>query len=60
MPHLHQRDIAQKAIMALSPGFTNLLLEQLPYRRIIRPIFPLDGDFEWDSTIDGKSFSGLE
>lgn len=42
------RGIAQKAIMALSPGFTNLQLEQLPYKRIMRPIFPLDGDFEWD------------
>jgi len=42
------RDIAEKAIMALSPGFTNLQLEQLPYKRIMRPIFPLDGDFGWD------------
>lgn len=42
------RDIAQKAIMALSPGFTTLLLKQLPYKRIVRPIFPLDGDFEWN------------
>lgn len=43
------RGISQKSIMALSPGFTTLLLEQLPYKRIIRPIFPLDGDFEWSS-----------
>jgi len=42
------RDIAQKAIMSLSPGFTNLQLEQLPYKRIMCPIFPLDGDFEWN------------
>jgi hypothetical protein len=34
--------------MALSPGFTTLLLNQLPYKRIIRPIYPLDGDFKWD------------
>jgi microcystin degradation protein MlrC len=48
------RDIAQKAIMALSPGFTTLLLEQLPYKRIVRPIYPLDTDLEWSSvTPDG-------
>jgi len=41
------RDIARKAIMALSPGFTSLLLEQLPYKQIVRPIYPLDADFDW-------------
>jgi microcystin degradation protein MlrC len=38
------RGIAKKAFMALSPGFTTLMLDQLPYKRIIRPIFPLDGN----------------
>jgi len=42
------RDISQRSIMALSPGFTSLMLEALPYKRIMRPIFPLDQDFEWD------------
>ena len=42
------RPITRKSIMALSPGFTTLLLNQLPYKRIIRPIYPLDGDFKWD------------
>jgi len=41
------RDIARKAIMALSPGFTSLALDQLPYKQLSRPIFPLDADFEW-------------
>jgi len=41
------RPIARKSIMALSPGFTTLLLDQLPYKNIIHPIYPLDGDFEW-------------
>lgn len=41
------RDIARKAIMALSPGFTSLMLEKLPYKRIKRPIFPLDKDTEF-------------
>ncbi len=41
------RDMARKAIMALSPGFTSLMLEELPYKRIKRPIFPLDKDTEF-------------
>jgi len=41
------RDHAPRAIMALSPGFTDLRMEVLPFRRVVRPIFPLDGDFEW-------------
>jgi microcystin degradation protein MlrC len=41
------RAIAAGAIMALSPGFTDLRLEGLPYRRIRRPVYPLDGDFPW-------------
>ncbi len=28
--------------MAMSPGFTDLRIEQLPYRRVRRPIYPLD------------------
>lgn len=40
------RPIAKRSVMALSPGFTTLLLDQLPYRHIIRPIFPLDKDFD--------------
>lgn len=42
------RPIAQESVMALSPGFTTLLLEQLPYKNVVRPIFPLDKDFEWE------------
>lgn len=41
------RDCAPRAIMALSPGFTDLRLEQLPYQRVRRPIFPLDPAVEW-------------
>ncbi len=36
------RDNAPRAIMALSPGFTDLRLERLPYRHLRRPIYPLD------------------
>ena len=41
------RPIAKKSVMALSPGFTNLIMDQLPFKNVIRPIYPLDHDFEW-------------
>ena len=41
-------DNAPRAIMALSPGATSLQLGELPYRKIMRPVFPLDGDFDWE------------
>jgi microcystin degradation protein MlrC len=41
-------DHAPRAIMALSPGATDLRLDQLPYRRLTRPIYPLDGDWDWE------------
>lgn len=41
------RDIAPKAIMALTPGFANQILENLDYNHVRRPIFPLDPDMQW-------------
>ena len=41
------RDIAPKAIMALTPGFANQILENLEYIHVRRPIFPLDPDMIW-------------
>ena len=41
------REIAAKAYMAYTPGFTCLKIEKLPYKRVFRPIYPLDKDFEW-------------
>ncbi len=41
------KDRAPRAILALSPGFTDLQLDRLPYRRLTRPIYPLDGGFTW-------------
>jgi microcystin degradation protein MlrC len=41
------RDHAPRAIMALSPGFTDLRVEAFPYRRVARPIYPLDRQMEW-------------
>jgi microcystin degradation protein MlrC len=40
-------DHAPRAIMALSPGATDLRLDRLPYQRLQRPIFPLDAGFHW-------------
>jgi microcystin degradation protein MlrC len=44
------RDRAPRALMALSPGFTTLRLETLPYRRLPRPIYPLDPEAAWDQS----------
>lgn len=41
------RRIAAKSIMALSPGFTNQILNQLEYRKVKRPLYPLDKEFLW-------------
>jgi len=41
------RTIARDAILLLSPGFTDLDLARLPYRRVRRPIFPLDRLLAW-------------
>jgi len=40
-------DHAPRATMALSPGAVSFHLEELPYRNLRRPIFPLDPDFDW-------------
>lgn len=39
--------IAPKALMALSPGASDLDLARLPYQRIARPMFPVDKEFDW-------------
>ncbi|MBU0928286.1 MAG: M81 family metallopeptidase [Spirochaetes bacterium] len=36
------RDVAARAIMATSKGCSNEVLESIPYRKIRRPIYPLD------------------
>jgi microcystin degradation protein MlrC len=41
------RDRAPRALMALSPGFTSLRLDTLPYRRLPRPVYPLDPEVAW-------------
>jgi len=44
------RDIAPKAIMALTPGFANQILENMEYIHVRRPIFPLDPDMTWTAS----------
>jgi len=39
--------IAARAILATTRGCSNEVLESIPYRKVIRPIFPLDKDFSW-------------
>ncbi len=38
---------AAKALLALSPGAVDQAIERLPFKRITRPIYPLDKDFAW-------------
>jgi len=39
-PPLKER--CSETFMALTPGFTDLRIETLPYRNVVRPIYPLD------------------
>ena len=41
------RDLAPGGILALTPGFTDLELTRLPYRRLRRPAYPLDPEATW-------------
>lgn len=45
------RAIAKRSMMALTTGSTDELFERLPYRKLKRPIYPLDGDFEADLVV---------
>lgn len=41
--------VAKRSIMALTKGSTNEDLKALDYKKVKRPIFPLDGNFEYDA-----------
>ncbi len=43
--------LAKRSMMALTTGSTDELFERLPYRKLKRPIYPLDGDFEADLVV---------
>jgi len=36
------REKCASTFMALTPGFTDLRIESLPYRSVVRPVYPLD------------------
>lgn len=40
------RAIARRSMMALTDGSSNEVFSRLPYTKLSRPIFPLDGDFD--------------
>ena len=42
------RNIAARAIMATTKGCSNEILETIPYKKIRRPLYPLDPHMEWD------------
>jgi len=42
------RAIAKRSMMALTTGSTDELFHRLPYKKLKRPIYPMDGDFEAD------------
>ncbi len=42
--------ISPRAILAISPGVTNCDVTQLDYRRVNRPVYPLDPDTTWQPT----------
>lgn len=41
------KQIAARELLALTPGETNELFDQIDYRRLKRPIYPLDQDTTW-------------
>jgi microcystin degradation protein MlrC len=41
------RPVAHRAFLALSPGAINPAVEQIPYRHLKRPIYPLDPAMRW-------------
>lgn len=45
------RRAARHALMALTPGAVNEDIPSLRYRRVPRPVFPLDPEMEWEPEI---------
>ena len=42
-------DVAPRHIMAFSPGFSNEVIEELPFHNVQRPIYSLARDFDFDA-----------
>ncbi|MEA2586570.1 MAG: hypothetical protein QOF33_4655, partial [Thermomicrobiales bacterium] len=50
------RDVAKEIILLDSPGMSSDHLETLPFRRVSRPLFPLDRELEY--SCEATSFEG--
>jgi len=46
-PLVSYKSIAKKIFMVESPGFNKQILDAKDYRKVNRPIYPLDPDMEW-------------
>ena len=42
------KEIAKRAVMAITRGCSNEDLESIPYKKIRRPLYPLDPDMSWE------------
>lgn len=42
------RELSKRSMMALTDGSSNEVFTRLDYRKLPRPIYPLDGDFEFE------------
>jgi microcystin degradation protein MlrC len=45
------RAVAPREILTLSPGYADMDLKRLPFKHIIRPIYPLELDVDWTPTV---------
>lgn len=45
LPDLHS--VAAREILVLTPGYSDMHLDRLPYHFLRRPIYPLDPNFAW-------------
>lgn len=48
------QSLAADQVLALTPGDTNEVLSELPYRETPRPIYPLDSQTEWTPQDDAR------
>lgn len=49
VPDLKQA--APKALLALSPGAVNQAITELPFKRLTRPVYPLDPNMNWTASL---------
>lgn len=42
------QDVSARSMLALTPGDTNCVLENLPYESVPRPVYPVDPEMEWE------------